>query len=326
MEVISMKSVLFIIGNGFNFFICEYLKNPVYTEIIEKKIMERQKLGLCYDWIPSCTKKLNEYCYLLDDISFDNLSGEFLLSEISSLYKKLDGKDELEELNNAVIRSIQSKIEYKTYSNKKFTNIAQTVRTIFNQYENKKTMLSFAITLYDKLKAFKFENAYIYTTNYDKIVDEVFKDLRDAKPIDVDIVDLHGDYKSEIVCCAPFQKENKIDKNIMNTFKQRLEETEIIVLFGLGLTSDPHILSAFNKQKNKNIIIIDYSKIKYFENKNKRSRDDFIGYDFIYDNNIYFLSTGEFDFVNNKLYKPIETPEEFLERLLENINNIKFDN
>lgn len=323
-----MNNILFIIGNGFNFFTSEYLKNPVYKEIIQEKVNEKSNRADKYKWIPLCSEKLDEYCHLMENISVDNSSGELLLSKINNLYKSLNGENELDELNSAVKRTVQSKINNVVYSKDNFVNIVQTVRTLFNQYGNINTntgqMKSFAISLYNQLKALEFKNAYIYTTNYDKIVDEVFTEKRNLKLLNIDIIDLHGHYKSNIICCDPNEKENKIDKTIMYTFKQRLNETEVIVLFGLGLTSDPHILNSLNNQQNKNIIIIDSSKYGYFKEKNKRTQKDVIGYDFLYNNDVYFLSTRDFDFINNKLCKPIETPEELLNNLLNVIENIKW--
>lgn len=316
-----MKSV-FIIDNGFNCFFSAYLNNPLYKEEIMEKLFDAcPNKWISMKWYKETKGLLNEYCHLLDDIKIAdaNVNGEFLLSRLANLCSKVEAEEILEQLEKAVSDKIKTNMQNLIIDNEK-TSVPKTMRTISKLKHTDKNsfhkMSCFSGCLFREMQETGYERVTCYTTNYDKITNEFF-DIKDSGiTIDMKIVALHGDYEaSEIICSSPENKEHKVDPDILEQFEKDILEADSIVLFGLGLFSDPHLLKRLNMVKNKQIIIIDADCASYLKKRSHAAVLQ-IGFDYLYQNEIRFIDTLDFQVDKQKVSKPVQTPEELYDALI----------
>ena len=316
-----MKSV-FIIGNGFNCFFSAYLNNPLYKEEIMEKLYDAfPNKWLSTIWYKETKRLLNEYCHLLDDIKIADASvnGEFLLSRLANLCSKVEAEEILEQLEKAISDKIKMNMQNLISDNEK-TSVPKTMRTISKLKHTDKNsfnkMNCFSGCLFREMQETGYERVTCYTTNYDKITNEFF-DIKDSGiTIDMKIVALHGDYEaSEIICSSPENKEHKVYPDILEQFEKDILEADSIVLFGLGLFSDPHLLKRLNMVKNKQIIIIDADCASYLKKRSHAAVLE-IGFDYLYQNEIRFIDTLDFQVNKQKVSKPVQTPEELYDALI----------
>lgn len=319
-----MKSV-FVIGNGFNCFFSAYLNNPLYKEDIMEKLYDAfPNKGLSKMWYKQTKEALNEYCHLLDDIKIADASvnGEFLLSRLANLCTKVEAEEILEQLETAISDKIKMKMQNLITDNEK-TSVPKTMRTVSKLMHLEKNsfdkMNCFSGCLFRKMQEIGYERVTCYTTNYDKITNEFFDIKENGITLEMEVVALHGDYEAqEIICSSPENKEHKVDPDILEKFETDIEDAKTIVLFGLGLFSDPHVLKRLNKVKGKQFIIIDADCASYLK---KRSHAAVLqlGFDYLYQNEIKFIDTLDFQVDKMKVMKPVQTPEELYDALIASI-------
>lgn len=316
-----MKSV-FIIGNGFNCFFSAYLNNPLYKEEIMEKLYDAfPNKWLSTIWYKETKRLLNEYCHLLDDIKIADASvnGEFLLSRLANLCSKVEAEEILEQLEKAISDKIKKNMQNLISDNEK-TSVPKTMRTISKLKHTDKNsfnkMNCFSGCLFREMQETGYERVTCYTTNYDKITNEFFDIKDNGITIDMEIIALHGDYEApEIICSSPENKEHKVDPDILEQFEADIMEADSIVLFGLGLFSDPHLLKRLNMVKNKQIIIIDADCASYLKKRSHAAVLQ-IGFDYLYQNEIRFIDTLDFQVNKQKVSKPVQTPEELYDALI----------
>lgn len=272
-------------------------------------------------WYTETKELLDEYCHLLDDIKIADASvnGEFLLSRLANLCSKVEAEEILEQLEKAISDKIKMNMQNLISDNEK-TSVPKTMRTISKLKHTDKNsynkMNCFSGCLFREMQEAGYERVTCYTTNYDKITNEFF-DIKDSGiTIDMEIIALHGDYEApEIICSSPENKEHKVDSDILEQFEADIMEADSIVLFGLGLFSDPHLLKRLNIVKNKQIIIIDADCASYLKKRSHAAVLQ-IGFDYLYQNEIRFIDTLDFQVDKQKVSKPVQTPEELYDALI----------
>ena len=180
-------------------------------------------------------------------------------------------------------------------------------------------MNCFSGCLFRKMQETGYERVTCYTTNYDKITNEFFDIKENGITLEMEVVALHGDYEAqEIICSSPENKEHKVDPDILEKFETDIEDAKTIVLFGLGLFSDPHVLKRLNKVKGKQFIIIDADCASYLKKRSHAAVLQ-IGFDYLYQNEIKFIDTLDFQVDKMKVMKPVQTPEELYDALIASI-------
>ena len=97
MVVKLKKDASFIIGNGFNFYLKNYLKSEEFKIDREEKIK-----GVSYDskiqWLKQLENVLEEYCCLMDPIKSENsnTSGEFFLKDLDDFCNKMTNSNAMD--------------------------------------------------------------------------------------------------------------------------------------------------------------------------------------------------------------------------------------
>lgn len=324
------KKIVFLVGNGFNYFISNYLNDKRYEKEIMAKLystkLEQDKKMLFKD----LQHVLQDYCHLLDGIELSknyDKKGEFLLQKISDFCEVIDDDMSLSFIEAAVCERIRKNMT-ESEEGTEIPNIPVTARTIFKVKSSKTTYDHFSTVLCEMLN--KDGNALIdvFTTNYDGIVKEVFmKGKKNAEQNGMNYFALHGEYaKENIICTAPILKKQRVGENL-SILIESLKNSNIIVLFGLGLTSDPHILAELNMVKNKRIIIFEASREQYLISNLRNSEGNGIGFEFLINNEIYLTNTVEHLIEGDKLILPVTTPDKILSKLDELIyKNDEIDN
>ncbi|MDF9824451.1 hypothetical protein M2475_000831 [Breznakia sp. PF5-3] len=317
------KEATILVGNGFNFFISNYVNNSYYYEEIIKKL----KTSLIYhseeklkEILENIQCVLKEYCSLLDGITLStdyNKTGEYLLQQLSDFCDKINDPSGLVSIEKAICEKIKKDM-YTSEKDSNIQSIPVTIRTIFKYYNE-----YFSEKFVELMKNQEIAKTNVITTNYDGIVEEVFKKSLRGKTIhEINYIPLHGEYYNKnIICSAPAFKEGKINSDLLNQLDDGLNKSEIIILFGIGLTSDPHILKRLNEVYEKKIIIIDACREQYLQRNYYLSDSEKLGFDFLFNNSIYFINTGKPTFTNDYMEKPIETPIQLLNKLSNILNN-----
>lgn len=310
--------IVMIVGNGFNHFVKNYVNNNNYHAQIIDKLKKSSQTSyqdkIFEKWLIHLRNLLNNYCNLLEPISVkaSNVKGEYFLSELDSFC------DVIHDTNSIIMDSIEKLIAIKIATDMngddKFpSKPVYTVRSIFKLYENSKYQ-GFYEKIDAKLKEYK-RNMKIFTTNYDNFVDNVFT-LKEENPENV--IHIHGMYKDKdsIICCSPKKKKKKA-KNKIAELEKYLDSSKTIILFGIGLDSDPHIVEALNKQKEKQFIIINDDPSEFVHSKLL----DLKNYRFLENNELYLLST-DVPFINesHQLDTIVDTPEKLYDRLTAQLN------
>lgn len=312
------KEILFLVGNGYNYFIKDYLNFNLdeAKAHLDKSTNQKHDTSDINRWIEDLQIVLDSYCKLLDPItirSTDKL-GESFLSELYYFYNNLYNSDTLiEELEKSIIQTIKNIMG--TAEEKSHSLPELTVRNILKVQE--KHLTCFNTILKRHLKANKYyEIPLVYTTNYDHFVESLF----DSKDSFVEVVHLHGKYDSEsIICCPPEKKKNKTKKELTQ-FEEDLKRVDTIILFGISLECDPHIRELINSLSSKKIIIIDNSAEQYL-NKRGYGYQGEIGKEYSYlnpinNNLLYFIETkNNHIYNNNRLILSPLTPKQLLDKL-----------
>lgn len=340
------NKVVFLVGNGFNMYASSYLKSEeLKIEIIEKwkKTAKGRNLddAQYLEHIAKTSRQLEEYCKILDGINIEEsgTTGENLLFKIGKFLSEKKVDDSMlnglfRELEESIASEIKTKFSESAIQNsgKSFMDyIHATVKFSFTDYsDDKDDKTFFAQKLSKIVKDYSKEKCNVYTTNYDDIVRSVFTEMRGVEEVDgLKCIHLHGHYKEaedkegqgKIICCSPTKKRSKIQEEVdneknFNGFKADLANLETLVLFGIGLVSDPHILEEINKLTERRIIIIDYDKSRYFNdylyNANKQNN---VTFDFLTNNSIYFIDTNTPFFKDGKYERKMITPEDILSEL-----------
>ena len=339
------KKVLFLVGNGFVSYTRNYFEDENFQiEIFEKwrKTTKSIKAGKADDdllsrYLDNTCAQLKNYCELLEDINLEesSITGETLLSQMEYFFKnRIDKEILVEEIFTELEETISKEITNKFHKAIDETKIG------FLQYMNATVKFAFKVDntffaeqLY-KIVASKYS---VYTTNYDYIVESVFTEVYGSKRVDsnIDCKHLHGHFdranelgsakgQGNIICCSPKKKLTKImennkykeNKENFELFQNEIEKMEVVVLFGIGLTTDPHILDVINTLKNKKIIIIDYDRNQYFDthllNVNKSSS---LRFKFIENNSIYFIDTKGPHFKGYEYMGNPFTPKDIIDSL-----------
>lgn len=312
-----MEKTTILIGNGFNFFVSNYVNNERYKDMILAKLKnamrdlnETQLLEVMWN-LQSITK---EYCGLLDGITLSNYhdeKGEYLLQQLSDFCEKIDDQSGVRFIEEAICQKIKKDM-YESAKDASVASIPITIRTIF-----KYNTSYFSSKLLKTLEAFGFAEVDIVTTNYDGIVSEVFqKHYQGEEHRAIHYTAIHGEYKDkQIICSAPILKEAKVEGDLMDALETMLSNSKLIILFGIGLRSDPHILKRLNDVRGKSFVIIDACRNDYLTKNYRITTPEELGFDFLFHNSIYFINTGKPTVENDQLIRPIETPEELLNKL-----------
>ncbi|EDP11874.1 SIR2 family protein [Amedibacillus dolichus] len=314
MVVKLKKDASFIIGNGFNFYLKNYLKSEEFKIDREEKIK-----GVSYDskiqWLKQLENVLEEYCYLMDPIKSENsnTSGKFFLKDLDDFCNKMTNSNAMDMVMNQIETMIANKIE-QSMSKEGESSPPLTARSIFKI--KKGEMHSwFYSCLENTFKDVGIEKIHAYTTNYDDLIDRVLSTRQKS----ANVVHLHGYYDepNSIVCCSPNKKADKT-KRKLKELSVNLEKSKIVVLFGLGLESDPHIREVLNQMKDRQFIIIEANPAEYFVKRIEKLEE----YQFLKNNYIYFINTAKCILDNSKLREAAKSPELLIERLQEILADI----
>lgn len=319
-----MKEVLCMIGNGFNQFMNTYCNSPQYQQDILRKLHEAmpEQESIIAQWLEDTKLVLNRYCHLLDDITLSDYddTGEFLLSKLAKFCEVIEDSSILDRIESAVSAKTKKEMLQLTYGNP-HTNIPKTIRTLCNLTERSESL---ADALYSFLWHQGYNQIHFVTTNYDMIIDEVFQPDKETR-MEIDFIPIHGTYQlDEVICSVPDKKEEKVDFSDMQAFRSYVKDAHTIILFGIGLVSDPHLLACLNTMVNKTVLIIDGNKATYFKKRNYLSNPikNKIGFDFLYHNHIYFLDTCAFTTDHTRVQPPISSPEQLLDALIYTLKQI----
>lgn len=328
------KHTTVLVGNGFNHFAKNYLNDENNRKDIinqfkkinsysEKKPFSEDE-DIINQTINGITKALNAYCYLLDDISIEEMNhkGEFFLEKLFTFTEMFN----VESINNTIEEGIKSKIKFEINDQRYLKDVTGkpiyidvTLRSIFgvhNQY--------FSIALHETLKSLTNKSIDIITTNYDKNCKAVFCEVKNSQMNSkgcykyINYLPIHGCYEDKIVCSAPLDKIKKINPETFKNLTSIISESTTIILFGIGLGSDPHILNLLNEKENCNFIIIDadiqnYIQKNYSDNQNSKER-----FKFLSNNTIYYIDTNKPTLVNHTVLLPHNTPS----RIIEGLKNV----
>lgn len=330
---VQMKNHLTIlIGNGFNHFANSYLNSTGNRDSIINTLQEvNQKSkrrpmsddgSVINETINGIAKALDEYCHLLDDIAIDDSShsGEYFLEELFKFTHSFDITNLNDDIETAIKKKIKFVITDRNYlrdSEGKSILVNVTLRTLFSVRQD-----YFSNILYDTLKHLSDGSIDVVTTNYDYICESVFCEVGSKEPKDrshknINYMQLHGNYDNGIVCTAPRHKVNKIDCQQFQQFQDTISRSNTIILFGIGLWSDPHILATLNEKKNCNFVIID-SDIENYMSTNYPIHDyanENLPFSFLKNNSIYYIDTTKPMLLDSSVIHPHTTPESIIKGL-----------
>ena len=333
----EMKATL-LVGNGFNHFVNDYSNNSLNAKKIDIVVKNLQRNAGIDEQktrkrIEECKKVMGEYCTLLEDISLDgsDVQGEFLLNNLHKLANKVTKEQQkslFDPIEQAVKEYIESKVAEKGKNDQEF-RVETTVDSILflNKIDGKEgAAMKFRVDFKRKLRNYRLK---VYTTNYDRIVNDVFSFVPRDKGYDKfdGVISLHGDYKDGgIICTAPHLKEERVKNDVFAEFEEQLQESEIIILFGMSLDSDPHILKALNKVSNSSIILINRNVSDYVEERVELCADeDYICYDFLVRNKIYGIDTQKAVFDGRLIRLPSKCPYSLIKSLKDVMGEIEAD-
>lgn len=335
------KKVVFLVGNGFNYFLKQYVNEENKNVLLKKLETEKHSRGDSAIWLEKLKKGLDEYCGLLDFLNLENYSetGETLLSKLNNFFEKIksddiDSKPYIEGIDKNLQMLIINRIDmiFKetaiVSAGKHNSYINATARKIMFNNLKKRT---FAKTIDDLVNKVSSQPYDIYTTNYDFITESVFVEFNGHKSKPKNFLNgdhytqLHGKYKiskdSDIICCSPKNKEEMIkrkNKDMLDKFFEDVKESDIIVLFGMGLTSDPHILREINKKEDTEIVIVDADKKLYYDKhypKNFGSNNEENKFKFLVNNHINFIDTSSHEYTERYCVNKINSPEKLMQSL-----------
>lgn len=332
--------VSLLIGNGFNHFANNYIndKNNRNSIIDQLQQVNRYSISkpmsddktIINETINGISKALDEYCHLLDDIAIEESShsGEYFLEKLFNFTKTFG----VGKINDIVEDAIKKRIKYEitdrnylrdSDGNSILVNV--TLRSLFSVRQD-----YFSNAIYETLNSLSDGSIDVITTNYDYICESVFCEIKSnrnpelrAHP-NISYMQLHGNYNNSIICTAPLEKINRIESQKFEKFKDIVSSSNTIILFGLGLWSDPHILSVLNRKKDCNIIIIDsdigqYMKANYPSHTNSEDIPDFM---FLKNNLTYFIDTTKPTLNHQHVTRPNNTPTLVIEALDNIVNSI----
>lgn len=317
--------VTVLVGNGFNWFILEYLKsrkNLTRQEIRNNLSNYKRKNDISDQQLDkqilAMRDTMNEYCKLLDFLKLQDDSngedtlnkGENALKEISRILEKLDTVEKEDEVNKITqlietlvadkIINIFSKDSINKSNANKFKYVNATIKTIF------KVDRSFSIRFNESMHELEYQ---VYTTNYDYIVNSVFCEIYNTNLASQEKAkNLHGhieDKKNSIVCCAPSRKKEKIahTQNYID-FCSDIRDSNTIILFGLSLDADPHILDILGTKRNSNFIIITNNSESFLNSESSG---------FMKNNRVQFIETSKNE--NNMNDEFYDTPRKLVEKI-----------
>lgn len=326
-----------LVGNGFNYFVNQYIANEA-PEILVKKL-EQYKKTLAIEGkditiqLQNLQIDLTKYCNLLDFLKLEDYpeSGETLLSKLNIFFKSLDsGKSEIsqnimKDISELVSEQINAIFDETTYSEDKnhFKYVNATVKTLMKVDER-----YFSSCFEEFISKFSVVPYNVYTTNYDYIVSSVFSELDNQSTIsnfkNRSVYNLHGHYNrteehGDIICCAPELKRQEMKVAYFDSYIKDVEEASVFILFGIGLTSDPHLLRELNRKKNCTFIIIDSIKEEYYKNHSPKSAEisgenevTHNRFDFLNNNAVYYIDTVSHQTAENYLIHQINTPKKLI--------------
>lgn len=309
-------SAVFIIGNGFNYYIKEYLDNNELEEERKEKMKSAYSDRIKSMWENHLSRALGEYCDLMKPITSENsnTNGEFFLKDLDEFCNRINASEKniMDSIEDMIADNIKKNMSIDGSSNPPLT-----VDSIFmikngdnEEYEKFYTCLQ---EIFSKVK---IKNLHMYTTNYDELADVVLREQRNGS----DVEHLHGHYNDSrsIICCSPDKKKDKVGQKISG-LKEKVESARVVVLFGLGLESDPHIREILNSVENVHFIIIDANPTKYFLDRIVKEDE----YKFFKGNYMYFINTAEYMIDENVLKEPACFPELLIKRLEVKIEEIR---
>jgi len=357
-----VDKVTILVGNGLNFFLANYVGKEKYEdEIVEKwKKYGRdgKKLGkdMLSDHVRQLHNDISKYCGLLDFIKLadhektdtpnESEKGETLLARLEGFIEPStkDGKEIIQKIEHQVKKKIK-RIFVKGPFRKGEPSFLQLnnakIKFVFGDIANKEKTY-FSEKLNDLVTNHGCASDYhVFTTNYDYTPNSLFKERYRTTSVDgVEVHYLHGHYDDDrlkkledhegygkIICCAPNSKKSRIKEDpksneAFKTFKTELDLATIVILFGIGLTSDPHIRDELNKKKGHTFIIIGSDSDTYMQNHFPNKNDEKgIKFEFLENNDIYFIDTAKptisRTFIGAGINKvePVETPEQLLSSL-----------
>jgi len=349
-----MSDVMFLVGNGLNFFIRNYVSKKEYEEEIIAKWNTCSRISGSWNeeilskHIVTFWKDVSEYCGLLDFVKlegYDEAKGETLLSKLEKLLESFDEKEEIihkieDQVKGKITEIFEGRQEKRGYRGfLKFNN----AKAKFAFADHKGTYFS------EKLKEVVSKHIgdrvyHVFTTNYDGIPNSIFTEKWHTIKVEgVEVHHLHGHYDDkthgEIICCAPNSKESRI-KNAKDTknhesfekFQKELGSAKIVILFGSGLTSDPHILEKLNEKSQCTFIVIGSDSEAYIKGNFTDAKDN--KFTFLEKNDVYFIDTAKSTTLKTSIRAgitkievekevEIETPEKLLSSLEETLKHIK---
>lgn len=300
------NKILMLVGNGFNNFISSNINNSNYTDVSANSLMIARNYGgkntidisTAHTMIEELSKSLKQYCTLLDDITIDassvhNHKAEFFLEKLYNFTKNVNAETIIDDFEEAIKKQIIETLEsanYKKLSTKKYMLTNVSLRSIFWTQDKYFSMLLNELFTHHNTPS---GAVTIATTNYDRNTKAVLCESYASKDIFENYIALHGDSKSKIICTAPNNKHSRIIQdsvlsNAFSHFETAVKEATIVILLGIVLASDPHILSLLNKRKNAHFIIIDANRDRYIRQNYYQSTYDedgnlqTQGFDFLY--------------------------------------------
>lgn len=269
-------NITFLVGNGFNHFIYTYFESEkkMVLEAMKKSkrnSFSQQELEEKYDEI---MRLLKEYITLLDFLKMDSIeyNGEELLDKLENLldetypnFIELIQTKITENIENIMSSFGDSEQLYKMIRNTFYISIDGEIEHDFI-YSLKKHL-----KIQKELDIDQSTEINIITTNYDGIVEQVLKpwslvtDVR--KEINYQVFPIHGtveDGKELIICNSPKRKKssiyaNSILANRFDQFGEVLKTSNLFIIFGNSLYSDPHIIEMIDNYlcHDAEIVIID---------------------------------------------------------------------
>ena len=331
------SQVTILVGNGFNYFVNQYIVNETPNKLINKLQENQQSVTLDVETseiqLQNLQIDLTKYCNLLDFLKLGDYpeSGETLLSKLAIFFKSLDqGNNKISQtimkgISELVSEQINTIFDETTYSkdNRHFSDVNATVKTLM-----KIDHQFFSSCFEQVVSKFSVEPYNVYTTNYDYMVGSVFSERENQETIDnfkrCSVYNLHGHYNQtkehgDLVCCAPELKQQAMKSTYFDSYVKDVEASSIFILFGIGLTSDPHLLRELNRKKECVFIIIDSVKEEYYKNHSPKSvegPETNVGnqnrFDFLNNNAVYYIDTVSHQTAENYLVHQINTPKKLI--------------
>ncbi|MBO0447412.1 hypothetical protein JZO78_13835 [Enterococcus ureilyticus] len=135
------KKVVFIVGNGFNYFLSQYVNEENKSVLLKKIVTEGHYEEDTKIWLDKLKIGLDEYCNLLDFLKLENYSetGETLLSRLYHFFKSIDNdisNNETEEYTEEINKNLEKLVV------KKIDTIFKDTAILIDEKKSKKSYIN----------------------------------------------------------------------------------------------------------------------------------------------------------------------------------------